>query len=395
MNRGVYALLGAQFLSAFADNAILFTAIAMVLQQGRADDWYVPALQSAFLVAFVLLAPWVGPFADRRPKRSVLIIGNGLKASGALLMLAGIEPIAAYALVGVGAAVYGPAKYGILPEMVGHHQLVRANGLIEGSTIVAIVAGTVVGATVADQSLSVALMMVSLCFVLSIAVTLLIPYTDPRCTGERPGIRHFLDMMRRLFAGHRARFAMLGSSLFWASAAVLRLLLVAWAPLVLMTRSAADIAELTLALAAGIVVGAVLVPRLIPIERLRRARLAAYAMGWCILLFSLTESLWPARMALVAIGLCGGLFMVPVNAALQEIGHKTIGSGGAVALQNFFENLAMLAAVGAYTLAAARGVSPVTALVVVGVLVLIATTAVSWQLPPDPSKSPGPAPPQS
>jgi MFS transporter, LPLT family, lysophospholipid transporter len=395
VNRGVYALLGAQFLSAFADNAILFTAIAMVLQQGQADGWYVPALQSAFLVAFVLLAPWVGPFADMRPKRHVLIIGNGLKASGALLMLAGVEPIAAYALVGVGAAVYGPAKYGILPEMVGHHQLVRANGLIEGSTIVAIVAGTVVGAKVADQSVTAALAMISACFALSIAVTLLIPWTAPRHVGERPGLAHFVDMMRRLFVGHRARFAMLGSSLFWASAAVLRLLLVAWAPLVLMTRSAADIAELTLALAAGIVIGAVLVPRLIPIERLRRARLAAYAMGIGILLFSLTESLWPARLALIAIGLCGGLFMVPVNAALQEIGHRTIGSGGAVALQNFFENLAMLAAVGAYTLAAARGVSPVTSLVAVGVLVLIATTAVSWQLPPDPNKSPGPAPPRS
>src|SRR5437868_3195399 len=137
MNRSVWTLLGAQFLSAFGDNAILFTAIAMLRLAPR-GDWYVPVLQESFLVAFVLLAPWVGPFADRRAKPQVLLIGNVLKAGGAALMFFGVEPIVAYALIGIGAAVYGPAKYGILPELVGHGLLVRANGFIEGSTIVAI-----------------------------------------------------------------------------------------------------------------------------------------------------------------------------------------------------------------------------------------------------------------
>ena len=384
MSRGVYALLAAQFLSAFADNAILFTAVAMVLQAPSTAPWYVPALQSGFLVAFVLLAPWVGPFADNRPKAIVLFIGNALKGAGALAMMVHIEPIAAYALVGVGAAIYGPAKYGILPEMVDHDRLVRANSWIEGSTIVAIIAGTVVGARIADRSVTAALSAIVLCYGLSIVATFFIPRITPRHRHEQPGLRHFADMMRQLLSQRRARFAMLGTSLFWAAAAVLRLLIVAWAPLVLLTRNASEVAELTLALAVGIVVGALLVPKLIPIERLRRARLAAYLMGLCILAFSQTETLWTARAALVAIGLSGGLFMVPINAALQEIGHKSIGSGGAVALQNFFENVAMLACVGAYMIAAARGASPVTSIVVVAVLVLIATAIVSWRLPPDP-----------
>src|SRR5690606_8055638 len=144
MRRGVYALLAAQFLTAFADNAILFTAIAMVLRATEAAPWYVPALQSAFLVAFVILAPWAWPFADRRPKAHVLLLGNFMKALGAGLMFLGVEPIAAYALIGIGAAIYGPAKYGILPELVGHDQMVKANGWIEGSTIAAIVTGTYV-----------------------------------------------------------------------------------------------------------------------------------------------------------------------------------------------------------------------------------------------------------
>jgi LPLT family lysophospholipid transporter-like MFS transporter len=384
MTRGVPVLLGAQFLTAFADNALLFTAIAMVFESPR-GAWYVPALQASFLVAFVVLAPWAGPFADRRSKPHVLLVGNVLKAAGAALMFFGIEPLGAYALVGAGAAVYGPAKYGILPELVGHDRLVRANGWIEGSTILAIVLGTVVGARIADRSVALALTVVMACYGASAAATLALPRLKAAQADAEAGLTTFVDRMRTLFTAATARFAMLGNSLFWASAAVLRLLLVAWAPVVLLTASASDVADLTLFLALGIVVGALLVPRLIPIERLRRARLAAYAMGVCILLFSLVDGAWPARAVLVAIGVCGGMFLVPINAALQNIGHHTIGSGRAVALQSFFENSAMLTAVGVYTASVSLGARPVASIVVVGVLVLMATTLVSWRLPPDPA----------
>jgi LPLT family lysophospholipid transporter-like MFS transporter len=198
------------------------------------------------------------------------------------------------------------------------------------------------------------------------------------------GIGVFVERMRTLFVVARARFAMLGNSLFWASAAVLRVLLVAWAAKVLGTQDSADVADLTLFLAFGIVVGALLVPRFIPIAQLRRARLAAYAMGIAILLFSAVSDWWSARAVLVIIGFCGGMFLVPINAQLQDIGHRTIGSGRAVALQSFFENFAMLTGVGIYTASVGLGTQPVAALVVVGVFVLVATTLVSWRLPPDP-----------
>lgn len=392
MNRGVAVLLGAQFLTAFADNAILFTAIAMVFFDPHAPlrgAWYVPALQASFLVAFVVLAPWAGPLADRRPKPHVLLIGNVLKASGAALMFAGVEPVIAYALVGTGAAVYGPAKYGILPELVGSERLVRANGWIEGSTILAIVLGTVVGSRIADRSASQALIMVIVCYAASAVAALALPRLPAAQADAAAGIRTFVGRFRTLFETATWRFSMLGNSLFWASAAVLRLLLVAWAPVVLLTRTARDVADLTLFLALGIVVGALLVPHLIPIERLRRARLAAYAMGAAILAFSLVGTVWPARVVLVVIGICGGMFLVPINAALQSIGHKTIGSGRAVALQSFFENAAMLTAVAIYTAAVGAGAAPARSIVVVGVLVLVATTIVSWRLPPDPVANSG------
>jgi LPLT family lysophospholipid transporter-like MFS transporter len=319
----------------------------------------------------------------------VLLIGLLLKAAGAGLMFAGVEPVAAYALVGTGAAIYGPAKYGILPELVGSERLVRANGWIEGSTILAIVLGTVVGSRVADHSVPLALLMVIACYAASAVAALALPRLPAAQADAAAGIRTFVTRFHTLFETATWRFSMLGNSLFWASAAVLRLLLVAWAPVVLLTRTAREVADLTLFLALGIVAGALLVPQLIPIERLRRARLAAYAMGVAILAFSLVGTVWPARAVLVAIGICGGMFLVPINAALQNIGHKTIGSGRAVALQSFFENSAMLAGVAIYTAAVGAGAQPVRSILVVGVLVLIATTLVSWRLPPDPVASSG------
>lgn len=380
MNKAIYPLLAAQFISAFADNAILFTVIAMVMQTEQLADWYVPALQSVFLVAFVLLAPWAGPFADSRSKPRVLILANIIKAAGAVLLLTGLEPLAAYAIVGAGAAVYSPAKYGILPEIAGHDQLVKANSWIEGSTILAIILGMVVGAKVADSSIPLALQGIILLFAVSAAITLLLPRLSVRGAKTGPKLALFAQEMTGFLETSRARFAILGASLFWAAAATLRVVLVAWAPLVLMSRSASDIADLTLFLAIGIVVGSVLVPRIIPLEQLRRARFAAYAMSLFIVVLALMDTIWPTRIVLFVIGMSGGMFVVPINAALQEIGHQSIGSGGAVAIQGFCQNVAMLIAVGFYTLVAAQGVGPVAALLALGILVFLATFMVARSL---------------
>jgi len=380
MNKQIYPLLIAQFLSAFADNAILFTVIAMVLQSTQLAPWYVPALQSVFLVAFVVLAPWVGAFADHHAKSRVLIIANLIKASGAGLLLLNIEPLLAYCLVGVGAAVYSPAKYGILPELAEHHLLVKANSWIEGSTILAILLGMVIGAKVADYSLHWALTGTIALFLTSAVVTLFLPVSISKKPQQGSNIIRFYRQIRQFFITPRSRFAILGASLFWSAAATIRVIIIAWAPLVLMSKNASEIAELTLFLAIGIIVGAALVPKLIPLELLRRARIPAYLMGIFILALSYTEAIWPARCVLFFIGICGGMFIVPINAALQELGQQSIGSGGAVALQGFFQNLAMLAAVGSYTYAATQGIDPVNAMLTLGLLVVLATFLVSMHL---------------
>lgn len=381
MNKKIYPLLIAQFLSAFADNAILFTVIALVMQSAQLPSWYVPALQSVFLIAFVVLAPWVGGFADHHAKSRVLIIANLIKASGAGLLLLQIEPLLAYCLVGVGAAIYSPAKYGILPELAEHNLLVKANSWIEGSTILAILLGMVIGAKVADTSITLALSGTIVLFLISALVTLLLPVTISKPKPSGSTLSRFFHQIGQFFTTPRSRFSMLGASLFWAAAATIRVIIIAWAPLVLMSKNASEIAELTLFLAIGIIAGSALVPRLIPLERLRRARLPAYLMGVFIVGLSFTDAIWPARMVLFAIGMAGGMFIVPINAALQDLGQHSIGSGGAVALQGFFQNLTMLVAVGSYTYASSQHADPVMALLTLGILVIIATFLVSLHLP--------------
>ena len=381
MQRGIIALLVAQFLSAFGDNAILFAAVGMVLAAEQTVEWYIPALQAVFLIAYVVAAPWVGPFADRLSKPRVLLIGNLVKAGGVGLILAGVEPLAAYGLVGLGAAIYSPAKYGILPEMMREHQLVKANAWIEASTIAAIILGTIAGGQLADYSVQGAFWMVAWCYLASMLVTLAIPKLVPRGARLKQALPDFLHTLQRFMQTPRARFAMLGGCLFWGAAAVLRVLLVAWVPLVLATRSAGAVSELALFLAIGVIIGSVVVPRLIPLQHLQRARFAAYAMGISVLLFALVDNAGAARGVLLLIGVAGGVFIVPINAALQQIGHRGVGSGRAVAVQNFYQNVAMLITVGLYTAAAATGIHPAASIVVLGMSVLVATLTVARRLP--------------
>jgi LPLT family lysophospholipid transporter-like MFS transporter len=218
-------------------------------------------------------------------------------------------------------------------------------------------------------------------FVASALVTLSLPVNIAKKAVSGSKITEFGQQMSCFFVTPRSRFAILGGSLFWAAAATLRVIIVAWAPLILLSKNASEIAELTLFLAIGIIAGSAIVPGLIPLEHLRRARIPAYLMAVFIIGLSMASTLWPARVLLFFVGMMGGLFIVPINAVLQEQGQQSIGSGSAVALQNFFQNLAMLIAVGSYTYAASLLVDPVISMLALGCLVFGATFLVSLCLP--------------
>ncbi len=373
--RGLWAVLGAQFLSALADNALLFAAVAL-LKARHAPEWHTPLLQECFLLAYILLAPFVGHIADAWPKGRVMLAANGLKLAGAGAMLAGVNPLLAYGLVGVGAAAYSPAKYGILGELVPSDRLVKANGMLEGSTIAAILLGVVLGGFLADQAATLAVGFTIATYFLAAMANLLIPKLAPASSGAVSApltlLREFWRAVAILMKHPDSRFALLGTSFFWGTGSTMRFLLIAWVPVALGLMSTSAPANLSGAVAVGIALGAAAAARFVSLEKVNRAIPAGVALGVLIIAFASVTSLPLAVAILVLIGACGGFYVVPLNAMLQERGHGTVGAGSAIAVQNFSENVVMLVLVGGYTAMAHAELSPVGTAMAFGGLVLLA-----------------------
>lgn len=371
----VRILLFTQFLSALADNALLFAAIALLKAQ-QAPDWNIPLLQEFFIAAYILTAPFVGAFADAIPKNRVLLLGTGLKLIGALGFVAGLNSFACYALVGLGAAVYSPAKYGILSELVGADRLVKANAWLESSTILAILMGVLVGGKLSDVFLQGLIMGLAGIYALALMGTLFIertPAPRPLKKGDfwQASMGEFLPAVQALWRDPEARLSLIGTSLFWSAGAVLRFLLIAWIPFVLMIEGNATVGYFNAATAVGIVAGAMLAGRLIGLADVRKALPAGVGIGLLVLVFSLQANFSLSLILLAAIGLLGGFFVVPLNALLQSRGHATVGPGRAIAVQNFFENLGMLALMGVYLLLEKGDVTPIANGAVIGGVLLL------------------------
>lgn len=380
-SRGMLAVMIAQFLSALADNALLFAAIALLKSQ-HAPEWQMPMLQEAFVVAFILLAPFVGPFADAIPKGRAMLIANSMKLLGASAMLLGLHPLLAYNLVGIGAAAYSPAKYGILSELVGPDKLVKANSMMEGSTVVAILLGAVAGGFLADWSVQGALAAIVACYLLAALSNLLIPRlpVEQRVQKLSPValVKDFIHAMRVLLRNRDARFSLLGTSFFWGTGSTLRFLLVAWVPVALLIENNHVPAMLSGVVAIGIALGAAAAAKLVTLKSINRALPAGIMIGLLIMLFAPLTSMPWAIAILVLVGACGGFYVVPLNAMLQERGHETVGAGHAVAVQNFFENLSMLLMVGLYVLMTTSGIAVVPAATGFGALVLVGIALLAW-----------------
>ena len=379
LSLGMGALMLAQFLSALADNAVLIAAIAVAKNQGLAS--LVPKLQEAFVVPFIALAPFAGPIADGFSKSRVMLSANLVKLAGAIGMALGANPLLAYGLIGVGATMYSPAKYGILAQMFEPARLVRANGMLEGSTIVAILLGVLLGGWLADHSLPWAFGGVIACYAVATAANLLIPHLPPENASPDFNplkmLRRFWTALRTLFADGDARFSLLGTSVFWGSGTTLRLVLFAWVPVALLLTDNQTPAKLMGVLSVGIVIGAVIAGVWVSLARVNRALIGGLLLGPAVLTMAFVHTLGAAALVMGAIGLCGGLFVVPLNALLQERGHDSVGAGSALAVQNFSENLVMLAFVGAYSAVSAAGMAVVPTIIGFGLVLVLAVGAIS------------------
>ena len=383
-SRGMFATLGAQFLSAFGDNALLFAALALVRREGY-PAWSGPLLQAFFVGAYILLAPLVGVFADARPKGSVMLYANALKCVGGLGLCLHANPFISYALVGAGAAANSPAKYGILSELVVQAQLVKANSLLEASTIAAILLGATAGGKLTDWSIEGALTAITACYAAAALSSILVPRIKRALPAISysvvPIVKSFALKTRSLLKSRNARLAVIGTSLFWGAGAALRFLVIAWVPVALKVTNNSLPGYLTGMVAAGIVVGAALAARFVRLQHVRRALPAGILIGFgvCLLPLVTTQPLAFAVMAFV--GICSGFFVVPLDALLQREGNGGVGAGAAIAIQNMFENLSMLAMVSAYSAAVFLN-TPVNAIAIgVGAFIALSMAALTLTHP--------------
>ncbi|KES16897.1 Major Facilitator Superfamily [Gilliamella apis SCGC AB-598-P17] len=371
---GMAATMLAQFFSAFADNAIFFAILAFI-KQLHYPEWSQSALQIGFVIPFILLSPFVGQFADSMSKGKAMMIANGVKLLGAALICLNINPFLGYFLVGVGAAGYSPAKYGILGELTSGDNLVKANGLIEASTIAAILLGSLAGGHIADLDITLALLTCVVMYGLAMIANIFIP----KLSAARQDIEwKFLSMIKDfaktfkiIFNNKQTLYTLLGTSLFWGAGITLRFLLISWVPIVLGITDNSTPTNLNAVVAIGIVVGAGLASATVSISNTFRCIPAGILMGLAVIAFTLQSNMISSYILLVVIGALGGYFLVPLNASIQKIGKELIGAGSVISIQNLSEYSAMMIMLSAYTLAVAGRLSVITIGVGFGMLFAI------------------------
>jgi MFS family permease len=372
MNRGFYTIMAAQFFSSLADNALLFVAIDLLVTM-KSPAWITPLLKLSFTLFYVLLAAFVGAFADSMPKGKVMFISNLIKVAGCLLIFAHVHPLLAYALVGFGAAVYSPAKYGILTELLPAEKLVAANGWVEGLTVMSIIFGTVMGGKLVGGQVSSFLLgfdipmidtgidtppEAALCVVVGIYMLAALFNTRIPDTGcvyghqERNPIKLITDFANcygLLWKDKLGQISLAVTTLFWGAAQTLQFIVLEWANRTLKL-SYEQSTSLVGVVAIGVALGAVLSARFISLRKSLKVIPMGIAMGVIVMSMTLVHSVTLAYPLLILVGLLGGFFLVPMNALLQHRGHVLMSAGHSIAVQNFNENLSILTMLAVYSL---------------------------------------------
>lgn len=397
MNRGFYVILIAQFLSALADNALLFAAIAL-LKELSAPDWHVPLLQQFFVISYIVLAPFVGSFADAQPKGRVMFISNAIKMVGCLAMLLGMPPLYAYAIVGLGAAAYSPAKYGILTEYLPPSQLVKANSWMEGATVAAIIIGAIIGGLLISPALmgqalvdweapawlsvpNAAIAIILLLYLAAAWFNLYIPRLpiDHKVPKKNPVylIHDFWHAFKLLWKDPLGQVSLAVTTLFWGVGATLRLVVLAWAAFNLKF-DLTHATQLTAMVAVGIAVGAAVAGKWVKLEDSVKVLPAGIILGLTVVGMIFITDWRIAMVVMFLIGALSGYFVVPLNALLQHRGHLLMGAGHSIAIQNFNENIGILVLLGAYTFMVGHGVHIHWVIVSFGLFISVAMTVI-WR----------------
>jgi LPLT family lysophospholipid transporter-like MFS transporter len=398
MARGFYTIMAAQFFSSLADNALLIAAIALLIEMS-APEWMKPLLKLFFTISYVVLAPFVGAFADSMPKGRVMFVTNTIKVAGCALMFFAVHPLLAYAVVGFGAAAYSPAKYGILTELLPPDRLVEANGWIEGTTVASIILGTVLGGmlvspvvasgmlsfdlplldTGIDSPAESAILVIACVYCLAAAFNLRIPDTGavyPR-QARHPWrlVAEFARCVSVLWRDKLGQISLAVTTLFWGAGATLQFIVLKWADVQLgLSLSAAAVLQGVVAV--GIALGAVAAARLVSLRGSLRVLPVGAAMGVLVPLMTLVDRVDVAYPLLVLVGAFAGFFVVPMNALLQHRGYVLMSAGHSIAVQNFNENLMILVMLAIYALLIRGDVHINAVIVMFGAFVALTMLAV-------------------
>jgi LPLT family lysophospholipid transporter-like MFS transporter len=379
MKKGFYTIMAAQFFSSLADNALLIAAIAL-LKDLHAPNWMTPLLKLFFVLSYVVLAAFVGAFADSRPKGRVMFVTNTIKVCGCVFMLVGAHPLIAYGIVGFGAAAYSPAKYGILTELLPPERLVAANGWIEGTTVSSIILGTVLGGALISPHVALhilrhkipfiatpaeaAMLVIMGIYVIAALFNLRIPDTGARYPKQERGpiklITDFADCFVILWRDKLGQISLAVTTLFWGAGATLQFIVLKWAEVSLgMTLSEGAILQAIVAV--GVAAGAIIAAGKVPLRKSLSVLPVGVMMGIAVMMMAFyTRDLFPshwglyfgrmhvpgyllvAYLFLMVVGGLSGFFVVPMNALLQHRGHVLLSAGHSIAVQNFNENLSVL-----------------------------------------------------
>jgi len=389
-----FAIVGAQFFSTLADSALFILCVSLVTTLAF-PAWMTPLLKMGFVLSYILLAPFAGAFADRFPKGRVMLVTNTVKMLGCSLILAKANPLLAYGIVGFGASAYSPAKYGILAEVLPARRLVAANGWIEGTTVLSMILGTVLGGLISANAHAIAWLQASLpsgrliqspvgaavaVIVLAylVAGVLNLAVVDAgagHARAQRPSralLRDFFHCNSKLWRDREGRVSLGVTSLFWGAGMVLQILLLTWAQTALglsLDRAAA----LQGVFALGVALGAALAGKSVPLVRSLSVMPLGIVMGLGLCAMVFVHSVSLALPTLLVLGVSAGFFVVPMNAILQHRGHRLMSAGQSIAVQNFNENLAILAMSASYALALQVRLGLNTVLVGLGLLIVAVT----------------------
>jgi LPLT family lysophospholipid transporter-like MFS transporter len=370
MNRGFYTIMAAQFFSSLADNALIFVAIGLLTAM-KAPASLTPLLKLSFVLFYVLLAAFVGAFADSMQKGRVMFIANLIKVFGCSLIFFGVHPLIACAVVGFGAAVYSPAKYGILTELLPAEKLVAANGWIEGLTVLSIILGTVMGGALVsaggtawitsidvplietgiDTAVRGQLAVLIVVYALAAIFNLRIPDTGARYEHQERNpiqlIADFANCSATLWKDKLGQISLAMTTLFWGAGATLQFIVLKWAERSL--HMPLDKATTLIGVVAiGVSVGAAMAAKMIPLKKSLSVIPLGIMMGVVVTVMTMVHSLSVAVVLLLIIGLLSGFFVVPMNALLQHRGHVLMSAGHSIAVQNFNENLSVLTMLALY-----------------------------------------------